>query len=103
MYLKMKGIKEVYTSNVSKTLQKHGIIVSPSELMNLLQNASFVSDISGDKISINGKNISTEPTSPDSDESSKDDKDNNKSKEKDFDMDEYKVSQMAKRRLSKKD
>ena len=97
MYLKMKGVKEVYTANVSQTLKKHGVLVSPSELINILQNASFVSDISGEKIAINGKDIEVDTSAKDEIDDKK------KDKEKNFDMDKYKVSSMAKRSLNKKD
>lgn len=98
MYLKMKGVKEVYTSNVVQTLKKNGILLSNNDLINLLQDVSFVSDISGNKISINGKSLEIDNSDTDTEEDT-----SSKNNDEKFDMDKYKVQQMAKRRLFKKD
>lgn len=98
MYLKMKGVKEVYTSNVVQTLKKNGILLSNNDLINLLQDVSFVSDISGNKISINGKSLEIDNSDTDAKEDTP-----SKNNDEKFDMDKYKVQQMAKRRLFKKD
>lgn len=99
IYLKMKGVKEVYTSNVVQTLKKNGVLLSSNDLINILQDVSFVSDISGEKISINGKSLEVD-TAPDAD--TKEDP-SKRNKDDKFDMDKYKVQQMAKRNLFKKD
>ena len=99
IYLKMKGVKEVYTSNVVQTLKKNGVLLSNNDLINILQDVTFVSDISGEKISINGKSleVDTAPDTTDKEDASK------KGKDEKFDMDKFKVQQMAKRSLFKKD